>query len=124
MADRQRDFLDDYLDRQHNMEDEPMDESAQRTAFYESAPADVTSRRLAYLAAKDAGAIDADGKGDWPAIRKAYPDLFRTAPPKSPAPVGNPMEAALRAANAEKQAAAADLILGRPSSLTRKVEGK
>lgn len=121
MTDRPRDFLDDYLDAQRAAEATPVDE---REAFYGSAPADVTSRRLAYLAAKDARLIYTDGTGNWPALRKLHPGLFRSDPPAPVEPDGAAMDAMMRGATLENRAAAADLLLGRPSSLTRKVEGK
>jgi hypothetical protein len=66
-------------------------EEAARAAFYEQAmQAGVqrSSMRLAYLAARDAGLLAADGVADWDAMQESYPNLFEqpgAAPVRAPA---------------------------------------
>lgn len=58
----------------------------QKTAFYEAAPGDLSNPRLAYLAASEAGHINAKtGAVDWPAMRSAFPELFSRKPAPPPA---------------------------------------
>ena len=53
-------------------------DAQQRTQFYESAPSDVANPRLAFIAAKEIGAISNKGeKVDWDMIRREMPELFR-----------------------------------------------
>lgn len=57
-----------------------------KTAFYESAPGDLANPRLAYLAATEAGHLNAKtGAVDWPAMRTAFPELFQRRPAPPPA---------------------------------------
>jgi hypothetical protein len=64
-------------------------ESASRKAtFYESAPAEVTNLRLAWLVANDADLIDKDGKTNWAALRTAAPELFKRVTPPANAGAG------------------------------------
>lgn len=52
-----------------------------KTAFLESAPADCTNVRLAFLAATDAGLLNDDGKVDWAKLKATAPELFRKVVP-------------------------------------------
>ena len=53
-------------------------DAQQRTQFYESAPSDVANPRLAFIAAKEIGAISEKGERvDWDQMRKEMPELFR-----------------------------------------------
>ncbi len=53
-------------------------DAQQRTQFYESAPSDVANPRLAFIAAREIGAISEKGERvDWDLIRREMPELFR-----------------------------------------------
>ena len=85
------------------------DEAERRITFYETAPAELVSHKLGWLAATEMGAFDRRGNVDWDAMKKAYPELFvqpkRTPPPGdagtgagNSAPQSFSMNDALRAA--------------------------
>jgi hypothetical protein len=62
-------------------------ESEQRAAFLEGAQAaGCTDSRLAWLAAREGGHLDANGKPNWDALKAAHPNLFTT---QKPAPGGS-----------------------------------
>jgi len=62
-------------------------ESEQRAAFLEGAQAaGCTDSRLAWLAAREGGHLDANGKPNWEALKAAHPNLFTT---QKPAPGGS-----------------------------------
>lgn len=73
-----------------------MTQVSQKAAFYESAPADCTNVRLAFLAASDAGLLGSDGKVDWGKLKAGAPELFRKV-----VPAGNPGSGASTAAPGE-----------------------
>lgn len=53
-------------------------EAQQRTQFYESAPPDIVNPRLAFIAAREIGAISNKGERvDWDLLRRDMPELFR-----------------------------------------------
>lgn len=59
--------------------------TSRQRAFYEAAPNEITNRKLAWLAATDAGLVDNDGECDWKALRNQAPELFG----KTPLPTGH-----------------------------------
>lgn len=61
---------------------------SRKTAFYESAPAEVTNLRLAWLVANDAQLVDAQGKTDWAKLRATAPELFKRVTPPAHAGAG------------------------------------
>ena len=66
------------------------EEASRKTMFYESAPADVRNLRLAWLAANDAGLIDAQsGAVDFAELRRVAPELFLSRLPSANAGAGS-----------------------------------
>lgn len=62
--------------------------ASRKAAFYESAPAEVTNLRLAWLVANDAELIDKDGRTNWAKLREAAPELFKRVTPPANAGTG------------------------------------
>jgi hypothetical protein len=62
--------------------------ASRKAAFYESAPAEVTNLRLAWLVATDAGLLDEKGRTDWAKLREAAPELFKRVTPPANAGAG------------------------------------
>lgn len=61
---------------------------SRKAGFYESAPAEVTNLRLAWLVANDAQLVDAQGKTDWAKLRTVAPELFKRVTPPANAGAG------------------------------------
>lgn len=62
--------------------------ASRKAAFYESAPAEVTNLRLAWLVANDAELIDKDGRTNWAKLKEAAPELFKRVTPPANAGAG------------------------------------
>ncbi len=63
-----------------------LEEAERRADFFEEASkpeVGCTNPRLAYLGAQEIGAFSSKGKVDWEAIKKNFPELFRTAQPRT-----------------------------------------
>lgn len=79
--------LEDGSDAKAQLErlSQQYEEAERRIAFYETAPADLVSHKLGWLAATELGAFDRRGNVAWDAVKTAYPELFvqpkRTPPP-------------------------------------------
>ena len=56
------------------------DQAQRRVEFYESAPADLSNARLAWLAAQESEAFDRRGNVQWDTLRERYPELFNKQP--------------------------------------------
>lgn len=85
--------------------------ASRKAAFYESAPAEVTNLRLAWLVANDAGLLEKDGSTNWAQLKVVAPELFKRVTPPANAGAGakqtgvddgRSMNAFIRAASGRK----------------------
>lgn len=66
-----------------------LNEQSQKVAFYEVVAEQVTNTKLAWLAARELGAIANDGTVNLELLKKNYPELFNKKPQLPPAKGGN-----------------------------------